>query len=71
MTTSRYDMMYGRQGGRIVPFAAEAHDRESSTCDGCGKPLTNAEERYHRACAPAAHGAVDAAPSLFDQEAQP
>lgn len=63
MTTSRYDMMYGRQGGRIVPFAAEAHD--PATCEACGRPLTNSDERYHRACVPSA-GTDGDQPSLFD-----
>jgi hypothetical protein len=52
VTTSKYDMLYGRQGGRIVPFAAEAHE-PTARCEGCGGPLTNAEARYHRDCEPA------------------
>lgn len=50
MTTSKYDMLYGRQGGRIVPFAAEAHTPEG-VCEVCGKPMINAEARTHRDCA--------------------
>jgi hypothetical protein len=53
VTTSKFDMMYGRQGGRIVPFAAEAHDHEARTCAGCGGPLTNPDPAVatHRDCA--------------------
>lgn len=60
MTTSKYDMLYGRQGGRIVPFAADAHEI-TATCDVCGGTLTNTEASTHAECTP-----PDAQPSLFD-----
>lgn len=48
MTTSKYDMAYGRQGGRIVPFVAPD---EPKVCDICHEPVVSGLTR-HRACEP-------------------
>lgn len=48
MTTSKYDLAYGRQGGRIVPFTPPA---APDPCDVCGLPVLSGLAR-HTACEP-------------------
>lgn len=60
MTTSRQDLAFGRQGGRIVPWK----DQATETCEVCGKPLAGGQERTHIACRPV-EAPVEEPPSLF------
>jgi hypothetical protein len=48
MTTSKYDMAYGRQGGRIVAFVPPS---PPPVCDVCDLPVVSGLAR-HTACEP-------------------
>lgn len=48
MTTSRYDLAYGRQGGRVVPFVPPPAPK---VCDVCNEPVISGLDR-HTACEP-------------------
>jgi hypothetical protein len=50
MTTSKRDLAYGRQGGRIVEFVPHV---PPPICDVCGRDVISGMAR-HSACEPAA-----------------
>ena len=48
--TNRFDIHYGRQGGRIVPFNQPV--TEPVTCTACGQPITTGIGTIHATCTP-------------------
>lgn len=48
MTTSKYDLAYGRQGGRIVPFVPPP---TPPVCDICDREVISGLAR-HTSCEP-------------------
>lgn len=62
MTTSKQDLAYGRQGGRIVPWKGAG---APALCDVCKQPMTAGQEGSHLSCRPALEE-PSPEPSLFD-----
>lgn len=52
MTTSKFDMAYGRQGGRIVDYEDEFDADDFPRCQACGEPMVVGQRDRHYLCRP-------------------